>query len=127
MSWRNKSVKHRAGYWPLAGDAVDSSGYGNHGTLVNAPTWAENEWGRQCIELDGNNQHVNLGDLTYLNSVSAFTIAFWMNQDVLDIADTIFRKYLDGNNNIIIFTVDTDGTLRVEIENGGVARGIFDY
>ncbi len=101
--------------------------YDGTGVNIVAADVVDGIAGGQCLHLGGDDEHVNIGDVVELNAVSAFTIAFWMSQDVLDQLDTIFRKYLDGNNNICILTVDTDGTLRIEIENGGIARGIFDY
>ena len=131
MSWRTRAVKHRRGLWRLS-SAVgvitpDDSGSGMHGTMVNAPTWAERPNGTQAIELDGNNQFVNLGDLPYLSAVSAFSIAFWMNQDVIDAEDNIFICNLNVDNRIRINTHNATGEFRFDCSNGGQARGAFDY
>jgi hypothetical protein len=79
------------------------------------------------MELDGNNQYVSYGDLTFLNAVSTFTVMFWMNQDVLDQTDIIFVKSLDATNYIRIFTWATGGVLAIEIAVAGVNRASFDY
>ncbi len=131
MSWRNKSVRTRRGLWRLS-SAVgvitpDDSGRGNHGTMVNAPTFARTPWGVGCMEFDGNNQYVNLRDLTYLNAVGAFTIAFWMNQFQSDDNDVILRKYDDATHWVEIHTTNfSTGTLECAINNGVVTgRGYF--
>jgi hypothetical protein len=122
MSWRTRAIKHREGYWPLNGHAQDLSGRKNHGTLVNTPTWAINHRGKQCIEFDGDDAYANLGDLSYLNAVGAFTIAFWMYQDVIDITDILFKKGIPDTE----FFTFSDGNFYFEII-GASGRGYFDY
>ncbi len=124
-------IRSVVGYWDLNGN--DPNGFAHdqagdmHGTLVNAPTYAAALLdGRQAGELNGNNSHFNLGDLTYLNAVSAFTIAFWMNQDVLDVTDYLFRKVVDANNQILLAT-EGSGQMQLLVRNGGAEYGWFDY
>ena len=106
-------IRSVVGYWDLNGDAQDQAG-DMHGTLVNAPTYAASLLdGRQAIELNGDNSHVNVGDLTYLNDVAQFTIAFWMNQDVLNLLDFIFIK-TDGGDPLQFYTF-TDGNFYIDI------------
>ncbi len=124
MARRVLSPYHR---WPLNGHADDVI-CGQDGTLVNTPTWADtSRYGKQCIVLDGNTQHVNLGDVAILNAVSAFTLAFWMNQDVLDQTDAIFDKGGWGvaESGITILT-SGGGQMYLQID-GSNQRGIFDY
>lgn len=106
----------------------DISGYDNHGVLTNmdpATDWVAGLHG-WALEFDGNNDHVNLGDLAYLSSVSAFTISFWMNQDVIDVTDIIFIKAIDSSNRILIYT-NADGKLYTHVCNGAAQQGTFDY
>ena len=107
----------------LNGHARDVSGHGRHGTLVNAPTWGTFFKGNKtALELNGNNQYVNLGDLTCLNAVSAFTICFWMNQDVIGASDRLFYKYVNDFNRLVLYTV-LAGTNRMyfQIPDGALA------
>ncbi len=125
MSWRVRSpqtLKHR---WSLRGHYADVIGLA-HGTAFNAPTWAENLWGAQCMVTDGVDQYVNAGDITELNAVTAFTLTCWLNQDVLGQQDRVFFKYGDADNNVQLLT-DTDPALRFMVENGGNGYGEYDY
>ena len=78
-----------------------------------------------CAEFNGNNSNYNLGDIVELNAVSAFTIAFWMNQNVIDQNGFIFNKVLNGTNDIALGPQAT----RFYFELGADANtyGQFDY
>ncbi len=125
-------IRSVVGYWDLNGNdpnglAHDQAG-DMHGTLVNAPTYAASLLdGRQAGELNGNDAHVNVGDLTYLNVVSQFTIAFWMNQDVLDQQDYIFDKRVDDNNRISIAPWNNGAMYFVFNTGGGINGRILFY
>ena len=124
-SWRINHPSTRVSQYAFNGNALDGTGR-YPGTLVNAPTWADGPQGRQCIELDGDDAHVNCGDILELNTVTAFTICFWMNQDVLDQQDYIFVKEAVGNNMVRIRTWNT-GFMFFEIRVAGAQFGYFDY
>lgn len=126
MSWRVRDPRTLAHRWPLQGHYDDVVRL-QHGTPVNGPTWAVNQFLKQCMELDGLTQHVNLGDVVALNAVSAFSLCFWMNQDVIDTTDYIFRKYLDGTNSVFIYTSAADGRMHLIVDNAGNREGTFDY
>jgi hypothetical protein len=68
------------GSWPLdegtGRTALDISGNGNNGTLVNGPVWAGN-----VLNFDGTNDYVNLGGLDVPGS--AITLAGWVKADNL--------------------------------------------
>ncbi len=89
-------------------------------TPVNTPTFS---W--EGMELSGSNQYVNYGDLTFLNAVSAFTIMFWINQDVLDVISYIFQKRADDSNRIEIRTL-VAGDIIFVLNNGGTKYAFFD-
>lgn len=78
------------------------------------------------LKFDGNDDYANCNDVLELNSVSKFTIEFIMNQDVLDVADIIFRKEYDNINRIKIYT-HTNGDMYFHIDNVGGKYGKFDY
>lgn len=82
--------------------------------------------GSRCTEFNGNNSNINVGDVVELNAVSAFTIAFWMNQDVIDVTDIIFQKRFNDLNRIRIRTANT-GRFEMNINDGSTHAGYFDY
>ena len=62
MSWRLRSPKTLVGRWPLNNNALDVSGYGNHGTWAGTEAYAaflKNS--RQAGSFDGVNSYVSLG------------------------------------------------------------------
>lgn len=96
------------------------------GLKVSGLDASANHFNTPYLDLDGNNDYVTLGDITELNSVSAFSFSFWFKQDVLDQADTIFNKIIDSTNGIRINTTTT-GNLNFQINSGGAKYGYFDY
>ncbi len=124
-SWRIAHPSTRVSQYAFNGNALDGTGR-YPGTLVNAPTWARFMKGPQCIELDGDDAHVNIGDVAELNEASAFTICFWMAQDVLDVIDHIFRKYIAASDRIHIYT-HIEGNMYFVVANGASTYGSFDY
>jgi hypothetical protein len=72
------------GYWKLnndglANEAVDSSGFGNDGTLVNSPTWNPNGKVDGSLSFNGVNDYVSTG-VTMSNFITAgeSTISVWI-------------------------------------------------
>ncbi len=99
----------------------------NPGTGSNITGVVHGAMRGSALEFNGNSSVVNLGDVAMLNAVSAFTIAFWMNQDVLDVTDAIFDKGGWGvaESGITILT-SGGGQMYLQID-GSNQRGIFDY
>jgi hypothetical protein len=71
------------GWWKLDEvegiGALDSSGYGNHGTLFGGLTWipGEKEGGLDIDGVDGS--FVNCGNPSSLNVTAAITLSIWVN------------------------------------------------
>ncbi len=125
-SHRIRDIRYLAAHYALNGNGLDGTGRYDAG-LFNTPTWGTFLTGRGCIEFDGNNQYGNCGDILELNTVSAFSICFWMAQNVLDVDDTIFRKALDVDYNVGIKTRAANGHLYIELGVGTQESGHFDY
>ena len=70
-----------------------------------------------CAEFNGNNSYYDLGDVAELNAVTAFTLAFWMRQDVLDVTDYIFSKYLDATHRAELYS-SVDGCFYFRVADG---------
>lgn len=128
MSWRLNSPMTNVSRWPLQGNGDDVFGRWP-GTPANMTGWpASGPFGQlTCAELNGNNSNINLGDIAELNSVSAFTLCFWMKQDVLNVVDTIFDKGGFGiaESGLLIVT-SGGGDMYIQVD-GSNQRGFFDY
>jgi hypothetical protein len=70
------------GYWSFnegAGTAaMDSSGNGNTGTLINGPTWVSGKSGT-ALSFDGADDYVEIPETQSLNLSSALTVSAWIN------------------------------------------------
>lgn len=69
------------GFWALDDGegviAIDDSGNGNDGSLVNAPTWVDGK-SEKCLSCDGTNQYLTCGDLSGLVAQNGpATISAW--------------------------------------------------
>lgn len=71
------------GLWHFNGDASDTSGNGNEGTLNNripATFTADSKLGSHAADFDGVDDYVDMGDYSSLDlGNSDFTISFWTN------------------------------------------------
>jgi hypothetical protein len=68
-------------YYPFAGNALDESGYGNHGTVYGATlTTDRNDNPDQAYHFNGNN-YIGVADSDSLDLESALTIAAWIRPD----------------------------------------------
>ncbi|MHC4432648.1 MAG: LamG-like jellyroll fold domain-containing protein, partial [Planctomycetota bacterium] len=65
-----------AGWWKLDGNANDSSGNNNRGTLVGNPQWAVGQIG-EALSFDGADDHVDCGNGPSLDITGPITIAAW--------------------------------------------------
>lgn len=96
---------------------ADSSGNGYTGTLLpvaSEPTWVAGKYG-QGLSFDGANDYLNCGDISSLNSASAFTIEAWVKQDDNSAFNRIFAKDADANNDILFSSYS--GALYFEVGN----------
>ncbi|MEY2407543.1 MAG: large repetitive protein [Verrucomicrobiota bacterium] len=62
--------------------ALDSSGSGNHGILVNGPVHTNGQIGL-ALRFDGSNDRVNGGSASSLNHTGAITLAAWIRPETV--------------------------------------------
>ena len=74
--------------------AHDVSGFNNHGTLTNGPSWKQGRKSGSSLSFDGANDYVNYGDVTFLDGLSSWAIAAWFR-----IPDTAGQYALIGKWN----------------------------
>ena len=79
------------------------------------------------LGFDGTNDKITVGDVTQLNSASAFTIMGWFKQTTLDQARGMFTKEKNISNATVNGSTYTNGNLYSYIMNGSQAYGYFDY
>lgn len=75
-------------------EALDISGYGNHGTLFG-PTWVGGVSNRvfgKALSFDGENDYVNCGRDTSLDLGDAFTIEAWVKHSIYGYYPTIIAR-----------------------------------
>jgi len=76
----------------------DNSGLGNHGTLINGPTWVASQ-GRYAMSFDGTNDHVTTLK-TPTSKINNWTISAWINPAALPTISTariaVSHGYDDG-------------------------------
>lgn len=85
-------------YLNLDGNANDSSGNNNNGTLLNSPTFVTGKVG-QAISLNGTNQQITILASPTLNIVNDITIAGWLNPTINPSSNRrLITKYVDANN-----------------------------
>lgn len=82
------------GYWNFNEDsgtiAHDSSGYTNHGELINGASWAPGKYGNG-LGLDGVNDYVNVPHSVSI-STGIFTVSFWVRLNDLNRIYTLLDK-----------------------------------
>ncbi len=77
------------GYWQFNGDALDSSGNFNHGTLQGGAGFASGLFG-QALSLNGSGQYVSTVPVALLGLNGSFTASAWVNPTATNGDRTIF-------------------------------------
>ena len=100
-------VNGAAAYWALdettGGSAIDSSGYGNVGTLVNGPTHVAGKVANG-LQFDGLSAHVRVANSTSLYVTNAFTIATWVKLDSAGQWQSLVSKVASEGVNVYPFS-----------------------
>ncbi|MCK4292408.1 MAG: LamG domain-containing protein, partial [Planctomycetes bacterium] len=66
-------------WYKFDGDANDSSGKGNHGTLNGDPLWVAGHVGSGALEFDGVGDEMSVPYSDFLNPQERFTASLWAN------------------------------------------------
>lgn len=104
--------------------AVDATGHGWNGTLINDPTWVAGQSGN-CISLNGVNQYVSLPN-NVLGSLNDFTIAAWVKLNSLNTWSRLFDFGTGTANYMFLSPAASAGGLRFAIGGGG-SEQLIDY
>jgi hypothetical protein len=74
-------------YYPFNGNAIDLSGYGNNGSLINGVTFDNDRWNNpnQAIRFNKSlSQYVDVQNSPSLQIDSAISFSFWAKRNTLD-------------------------------------------
>lgn len=111
------------GLWDLNGDALDDSGYNNHGTLYGGPTYVPSPMGSALL-FDGANDYVNLGSSATLKPTEDITIEMWVNPGS---TQNTWADILGGHQNNQGYVVQQDAddlnTYYLAYNNNGTGAG----
>jgi hypothetical protein len=106
--------------------AADSSGNGNHGTLVNGPQWASGVAGR-ALSFDGTDDSVDILNSNSLNLSNVFTLSAWVKPTA---AFTDFRSILVKNYTYYFYASSTgycgDGSIQAGFGEGDATTFVCD-
>jgi hypothetical protein len=107
------------GYYAFEGNALDSSGNGNHGTLSDVPPYFVSsgyEGGAYQFGANGDNTFITVPIDINPAALPAMTFGAWVNADV---ADPVIRGIISHDDG------QFDRTLDVDVRGGGVEWCIF--
>ena len=138
----NSAAAELVGHWRFdegTGDAAnDSSGYGNHGTLIDSVQWDVGQIGG-AVKFDGTPGYVQIphGDNLKLINQGDYTITMWFRQDVVEgIANLLQQADLNGTGRTLLLADSSTGirtylggtsTVSGVIEEAGVYKGtVYD-
>ncbi|MHC4535676.1 MAG: LamG-like jellyroll fold domain-containing protein, partial [Planctomycetota bacterium] len=113
------------GWWKLDEtsnkDAADSSGYGNDGRLRNmiGDEWTNGNVGG-CLEFDGDNDYVNIGDDESLHVDDAITLSAWVWHNSFITGQP--ERYVTVRSEIAVIRKESDERLHFYIKTGGILR-----
>ncbi|MEA3515192.1 MAG: LamG-like jellyroll fold domain-containing protein [Nanoarchaeota archaeon] len=85
----------RAGYWQFEGNADDSSGHENHGTIYGA-SLTDDGWFDQAYEFDGEGDYIDCGNDESMDVIGNISIAAWIKFSA-DQAENLSNIFTNGD------------------------------
>jgi hypothetical protein len=75
------AVRRLLGHWPLDGNAVDTSGNGNNGTLMGGPSFVAGKVDSNALSLNGSSQYMNVpvSIIPAISAAKGISISLWLN------------------------------------------------
>src|SRR5665213_2163635 len=116
------------GWWPFTGNANDSSGNGNNGT-VNGATLTTDRFGspNSAYSFNGIDNYINCGNITAMNGLQQLSISAWFNA-----TSNIHNSRIIGKEQIanstdgfdLQFDTNTGNNLATNVRTSGSSAGI---
>ncbi len=127
----NSATAELVGHWRMdegAGDtANDSSGNGNHGTLIDSVQWAAGQIGG-ALKFDGSPGYLLIphGDSLKLINQGDYTITMWFRQDVVTgIANLLQQTDLNGTGRTLLLADAATG-IRTYLGGTSTVSGVIE-
>lgn len=112
-------------YYPFTGNAVDSSGNGNNGTVVGAKSSSDRFGNANSAYIfDGISNFIDLGNIKGLNTNQGLSIAIWINWSGLNGISNDQYAFSMGPNPNASLTFDNNNTLTGNVVNCNCASDI---
>ena len=100
--------------------ALDSSGNGNNGTLVNGPKYTSNQNGiyGKALDFDGINQYINVPNPS-TDLSGTLTISMWFKRDTTNTHQTLISK--DGTKELELYLGGYSGSTNLKFYHGDIS------
>jgi len=124
------------GHWNLNGNALDSSGEGNDGTVTGAIVTNKGKF-KQAYEFDGVNDQIEIADGDW-NEFSDLTVSAWIKPNILiDTTEILgsgtstasYNLFLDSNGGLYLGAEgeDSDVNQNFDSNNGLLTVGVWTH
>ncbi len=131
MGLVSSATAELVGHWRFdegSGDAAnDSSGNGNHGTLIDSVQWDVGQIGG-AVKFDGTPGYVQIphGDNLKLINQGDYTITMWFRQDVVEgIANLLQQADLNGTGRTLLLADSSTG-IRTFLGGTSTVSGVIE-
>ncbi len=106
-----------AAHWALDGDATDSSGNGNDGTVNGGATWVAAGKIGGALSLNGTDAYVDCGNSASLDITEAITLSAWVH--TADANNAEHNPYVGKGDQAYAIKHSTDNQIQTFIYDGG--------
>jgi len=104
------------GWWKLDNNVQDSSGAGNNGTIVGAPTYVAAGKIGASLKLNGLADYVTCGNAAPLNMTDAVTVAAWIKPRTF--ANAAYQTFISKGDHAYVLAHTSGNVLQLAIYDG---------
>jgi hypothetical protein len=124
------------GWWPFSGNAIDSSGNGNNGTVNGATLTADrNGVANRAYSFDGVDDNINISP-TSIGNRDSFTISLWFNPTTINPVNccgsqgrVIMDRLPTSTNLISLYISESDSTIfwQTQFDNSNIQNRVTNF